>query len=273
MVLGALFAASLSVFAEKGSSDGETRDRFEERHDDSQDDSTDDSTEDVNDDNGQDDQEDSNDDRVTGIDDSRRRLSDDREQMLQAIQERRELFKSEFEARKAAMERAREEMKAKFEAGLLKIKDADKKGRIENIAKNIPELNVRLTERFSKIVDSIEAALIAIESRTDKAAANNVDVTTVRTAIATAKTAIADARTAIATQVGKTYPIAITSETTAKSVIEATRNAFRTDIKAVHAKVKAAHEATKKAAAALRTIKGVDDMDDSTDDDSARNTN
>jgi hypothetical protein len=244
MVLGVLFALSLNVSAEKGSSDGEARDRFEERR------------------------EDSNDDRVTGIDDSRRRLSDDREQMLQAIQEKRDFFKSEFEARKAEMEKTREEMKAKFEAGLLKIKDADKKERIENIAKNIPELNIRITERFSKIVNSIEAALIAIESRTDKAAANDVDVTAVRTAIATAKTAIADARTAIATQIGKTYPIAITSETTAKSVIEATRNAFRADIKAVHAKVKAAHEATKKAAAALRAIKGVDDMDDSDGDDS-----
>ncbi|MDQ5931017.1 MAG: hypothetical protein QG674_183, partial [Patescibacteria group bacterium] len=112
----------------------------------------------------------------------------------------------------------------------------------------------------SEVVSKIETALVSIESRTDKAATAGLDVASVRTLIASAETAIADARAAIVVQVGKTYTVSITSDTTAKSTLESTREAFRADIKAMNLKIKVAHDATRKAAEALKAIPKIDEV-------------
>lgn len=193
-------------------------------------------------------------------DDAHELIKEKREGLLESIQEKRDLFKEEFEARKDEVQAKREEARAKFQESLKKIKDEAKRAKVESIATTIPELNVTLTTRASERVTQIETVLVAIESRTDKAATAGIDVSGVRTRIASAETAIASARAAIVVQLGKTYAVTITSDTTAKGTLEATRNAFRSDIKIMNTAVKAAHDATRKAAEALKAIPKIDDV-------------
>jgi predicted ATP-dependent Lon-type protease len=143
---------------------------------------------------------------------------------------------------------------------LKKIKDEAKRAKVESIATTIPELNVTLTTRASERVTQIETVLVAIESRADKAAATGIDVAGVRTLISSAETAIASARAAIVVQLGKTYTVTIASDTSAKGTLETTRNTFRADIKVMNTAVKAAHDATRKAAEALKAIPKIDDV-------------
>ena len=188
-------------------------------------------------------------------------IKEKREGLLEGIQDKRDLFKEEFEARKEEMKAKREEMKAKFKESLGKIKDETKKLKVENITNNIAELNIKITEKASLKVGMIETVLVTIESRADKAAANGIDVASVRTLITSAETAIADARTAIANQVGKVYPVTIASDSTAKSTLETTRDLFKADIKAMNEKIKAAHEATRNAAEALKAIPRINEVE------------
>ncbi|MBP6857585.1 MAG: hypothetical protein KBC11_00090 [Candidatus Pacebacteria bacterium] len=185
-------------------------------------------------------------------------LQGKRDSIIKAIQDKRELFKIEFEAKKEEMQTKREEMKTKFQADLLKIKDENKRDRVEKISDNFAELNITLTTRASANVDKIETVLVAIESRADKAAANGADVTKVRSAIVNAETSIVDARAAIALQVSKVYTASISSEATVKTSLESTRNQFKKDIEVMKSKVKAAHDATKRAAEVLKQIPNVD---------------
>ncbi|MEK7106504.1 MAG: hypothetical protein AAB895_04090, partial [Patescibacteria group bacterium] len=190
--------------------------------------------------------------------DARELIKEKREGLLESIQEKRDLFKEEFEARKDEIKAKREEAKEKFQESLKKIKDEAKRTKVESIANTIPEINIAVTDRASERVKNIETVLVAIESRADKAAATGLDVSTVRTLIASAETAIASARAAIVVQVGKTYAVTIASDTTAKSTLEATRNAFRADVKIMNTAIKAAHDATRKAAEALKAIPNID---------------
>lgn len=185
-------------------------------------------------------------------------LSEKREELIQAIQDKRDLFKQEFEARKDEMQAKRLEIKAKFQAKLQNIKDENKRARVGVIADNFAELNVKFTTRASNIVDQIETVLVAIESRTDKAEANGGSVANVRTLIASAETAIADARASIAIQVTKVYTPEVQSDATVKASLNSTNEAFKADIKAMNAKIKKAHEATKEAVLALKSIPNVD---------------
>lgn len=186
-------------------------------------------------------------------------LKNKRMEIISDIHNGRELFRSELETiRKEAMEK-REENRAKFEESLGKIKDEARRGRIENIAKTIPEINTKLTEKASSMVDRIEAVLISVESRADKAQANGADTANVRALITSAENAIAEARTAIANQAGKVYDVTIVSDTTAKSLLESTRNLFRADIKSMNEKIRLAHTATKKAVEVLKALPNVDD--------------
>lgn len=185
-------------------------------------------------------------------------IKEKREGLLESIQEKRDLFKEEFEARKDEVKAKREEAKEKFQESLKKIKDEAKRAKVETIANTIPEINIKTTDRASEQVKKIETVLVAIESRTDKAAASGIDVSKVRALISSAETAIASARAAIVVQVGKTYSVTIVSDTTVKSTLETTRDGFRADVKIMNTAIKAAHEATRKAAEALKTIPNID---------------
>ena len=120
-------------------------------------------------------------------------------------------------------------------------------------------VSVAVTENSSKTINRIEAVLINIESRTDKASTNGADVTAIRALIADAETAITNARTAITEQSGKVYDITIIDDSTLKNSLQATRDLFKKDIQAMKEKVKVAYDAVKKVAGALKAIPRVND--------------
>lgn len=185
-------------------------------------------------------------------------IKEKREYLIKGIQEKRELFKEELESRKEYRASTTAAMKAKFKEGLAKIKDEKKKIKIENVANNITELNTKITTKSSEKIDKIEEILIAIESRADKAAARGISVSGVRSLVVLAETAIAEARTAITTQASKTYTVSVTDESTVKTSVQTTRDLLKKDIEAMNVKIKAAHEATRKAVSGLRTIPKID---------------
>lgn len=150
-----------------------------------------------------------------------------------------------------------ERFKVELKEGLAKIKDEVKRKKVERVANSLPELNTKLTSEATVTVNKIEAVSVAVESRTNKAAAQNINVTAVRPLIATAKTAIADAKAAVTLQSTKVYSINITSDATVKTTLEAARTQMKTDIDAMNAKVKAARDAVKKATDALKVIPNV----------------
>lgn len=181
-------------------------------------------------------------------------VKEKREDLIKGIQEKRELFKEELEAKKELRASTTAAMKAKFKAGLEKIKDEKKKIRVESVAGNITELNTKITTKSAENINKIEEVLISIESRADKATVNGINVTSIRSLIAAAETAITEARTAITTQTAKTYPVSIVDESTVKTSLQTTRDLLKKDIEVMNIKVKAAHDATRKAADALRVI-------------------
>lgn len=180
-------------------------------------------------------------------------VKEKRQALIEGIQEKRDLFKKEIELKKEAVASSTLAIRAKFKEDLAKIKDEKKKAKVENIGENLLELNAKITARATENVNKIEGVLIAIESRADKAtAAGATRLANVRALIAVSETAIADARAAISVQTAKTYAVSIQSDATVKTSLESTRNLLKADIDAMNAKIKAAHEATKKAAAALK---------------------
>ncbi len=179
-------------------------------------------------------------------------LKEKRHALIEGIQAKRDLFKEEIGLKKDAIASTSAAIKLKFKADLEKIKDEKKKIKVANIGENLLELNVNLTGKATEKVNKIEEVLIAIESRTDKATAAGANLVNVRALISMAETAIADARAAIVLQTAKTYVVTIQSEATVKTSAQTTRNLLKSDIEAMRVKIKAAHEATRKAANALK---------------------
>jgi hypothetical protein len=184
-------------------------------------------------------------------------IKEKRENMIQAVQEKREIFKDEImslrEENKIKIEEKRTQLKNNLEV----IKDEKKKIRIENVSKYISDLSVKFTAKSTTVIDKIEAALLAIESRTDKVNLTGVDVSAVRSLISSADTAIADARAALTNQISKTYTVTGTDEATIKTSLQSNRDLLKKDIEIVNTKIKAAHEAIRKAHNSLRVIPGV----------------
>ncbi len=181
-------------------------------------------------------------------------IKEKRGDLIKGIQEKRELFKEELNSKKELRASTTLAMKAKFKEGLDKIKDEKKKIRVENVANNINELNIKITTKSSENINKIEEVLISIESRTDKATANGIDVANIRSLITTAESAISEARTAITNQTAKTYPVTIVDESTIKTSLQTARDLLRKDVELMNIKVKTAHESTRKVADALKVI-------------------
>jgi len=181
-------------------------------------------------------------------------VKEKRRALIEGIQEKRDLFKKELDARRDAIASTSISIKAKFKADLAKIKDERKKEKAENVGNNLIELNAKIVANTSEKVNKIEEVLITIETRADKAAANGSDVASVRALITTAETAVAEARVAISVQTGKTYTITVTEEAAVKASLQATRDALKADVDTMNAKIKAAHDATRKAAVTLKEV-------------------
>ena len=184
-----------------------------------------------------------------------------REDLLKGILDNRDLFEKEIEARAEESKAKRDASKAELEKELEKIKDSSKKTRVENLVNSITEVNGNVTASSMKLLNNIEATLIRIESRTDKAQVNGVDVALVRKAISEAEASIALARTAIATQTAKVYTVPTINESTLKSTFKSIRDMFKSDLESMKTKIKNAHESVKKASESLKQIPQVDDLE------------
>jgi hypothetical protein len=100
----------------------------------------------------------------------------------------------------------------------------------------------------------MNGVLEAIISRSMKEQAAGKDVTEVQAKIGVAQLAITNARGVIVNQTGNSYTISVQEESTAKTDVLSTRDNLKQDLETVRTAVRAAYEATKAAAQALRTV-------------------
>lgn len=183
-----------------------------------------------------------------------------REATIASIKEKVSALKTQMETiKKEAIAKNQAEM-TKLKAKLTKIKDEKKKTTVENIATKLSQINAQSTEHFTAVVNQMEKVLTNIKSRTDKAAAKNLDVTAIRAQITIAESSIASARVAINTQALKVYNSNITTETTLKEVMKTSRDLLQKDITTLKATVKSTRDEVQKAATELAKIPKVDEV-------------
>lgn len=177
------------------------------------------------------------------------------------MESRQDRFKKEMESlresAKQKLEAAREAAKKKIED----IKDARKKDTVKRLDQNLNEMNTRMTERYSENLNQLDRVLVNITARTDRAAAQGLVVTSVRTAIVSASTSIAAARAAVLAQSKKTYAVTITTSTTVKADIAAIRDSLKNDLRVAETAVKTARTAVHTAATTLAAVPGIGDTE------------
>jgi len=138
------------------------------------------------------------------------------QQIKEAQRKRLEALKTEAQTRareaavkiKEARTNAQARVKAAREEGKKKIqelKDTKKREAATKIVAQLDRINKNWTDHFTKVLDRLDAVLQKIKSRSEKAAANGKDISTVTTAITDAQAKIDAARTAVAAQAQKTY--------------------------------------------------------------------
>lgn len=204
--------------------------------------------------------------------DVRQNVQDMRQNMKQDVQKLHTELKMQMQEKrdefKKTIETKREELKAKVEAQkealktrLKAIKDDRKKQIVERVANNVNDLNRRMTDHFSNVLNQIEEVLARVSSRADKAEVNGRNVNAVRTAVANAKNAIAAARTAVANQAGKAYSPTVTTESALKNDVGVLRKTLHEDLKKIQNTVKAARDAVHQAAVTLGQILDVDKLE------------
>lgn len=183
------------------------------------------------------------------------------EQMVELVKVEREKFKVEFELNKEKAKQKIEETKATFKESLKKIKDEKKVVSAGKIVDIILGLNIKITSSLSDKTDQIENVLVSVESRTTKAEASGLEVTSVRIKIEEAKKTITSTREAINIQSKKNYEIGvITDELTLKMAMKNLRDTFTKDIKSLREQIKKAHIAVREATTTLAQIPKIDDI-------------
>jgi hypothetical protein len=184
-----------------------------------------------------------------------------REQVKTEFEAKREEFKKELEAKREEMKQVIEERREDFKQRLSVVKDEVRKVAAEKLFNDLNSLNSRSVGLFNKSVDQIEAVLNRILSRSEKARANGVDVTTVELAANAVKISIQETRNFIKIQAGKTYTATVSGEDALRTELKATRDQLKQDLEAVREKVGAVREAVHEAATALAQIPKVDEME------------
>lgn len=114
------------------------------------------------------------------------------------------------ELRSQNQEKAKE-MKEKIQAKMSQIKDVDKKDAARKISDKFDQINEIWTDHFTNVLDKLDALLVKIKSRRDKAASNGNDVSLVDGAIRETESNIAIARTDVANQALRLYLIDVSS--------------------------------------------------------------
>jgi predicted phage tail protein len=172
------------------------------------------------------------------------------------IKAAREEFQKSIQTTREEMQRALEVQRDALRVKLQGVKDARKKAAVERIDRNLGNLNARMTAHYANVLDQIDAVLVRIVGRTDKAQQDGKDVVSVRAAITSAQGAIAAARAAVTAQTGKTYALNITAEASLRSDVGVARKALHDDLMKTLALVKDAREAVRKVAVALAQVPG-----------------
>lgn len=192
-------------------------------------------------------------------DEARRKLEEQKEAFKASLEQKREEFKNSLEAKRTEVKDKIEAKKVELKENLLKIKNERKKEIVERISNQLNELNKRRLDHFSGFLEKLDAILLRIAGRADKAEARGLDVTAVRAAITEAKNAIAVGRAAITTQAEKVYSVVVTTEDTLKINVGAARKMLHDDLTRVQEAVRLARETVRKAAEVLAKIPKVDD--------------
>jgi len=113
----------------------------------------------------------------------------------------------------------KENTRAEFKARLAEIKDQKKKALVERIDAKLATVNKKHTDRFAKVLNSLQSIL-------DKMT-EDIDKTEAQGAIDTAKAAVED-------QAAKTYTITISTEVALRSDVGKVTSQLRLDLMATH---------------------------------------
>lgn len=178
---------------------------------------------------------------------------------LKELQQRREEFKDTIKAKREEADEKIKAMRADLKIRLQKVKDEQKRNRVEKISEQIDALNKKTLDNFSDLLDKMEKTLERIGTRADKAESRGLNVSVVRAAMDDAHAAIEASRVAITAQAGETYTIEVTTEEVLKADVGKARKAFHDDLAKVRDTVKAAHDAVRNAAVILAQIPRVDE--------------
>lgn len=144
---------------------------------------------------------------------------------------------------------------------LRQIADAQQRTRVERVDRLLQDTNERMAKRYVGILDRLSQILARIEQRSNKAAANGVAVSSVRSSVATAAETIAAARNSLLVQAGRTYEVAVTSATALRSAAERGRQSLQQDLGAVERLVRTAAVAVERAASELAKIPKIDEYE------------
>lgn len=107
-----------------------------------------------------------------------------------------------------------QQMRQKAQERIAAVKNQAKRQAANNIVDQVNRISKVWTKHFMNVLDHLTAVLEKIKTRTQKAADNGNDVTSVNTAIQKATDAIAAAKTVVEAQAQKEYVIDTTSITT-----------------------------------------------------------
>lgn len=186
-------------------------------------------------------------------------LETDRERVRSEIMEMRDDFKTRMDAEKAELQGEIQDKREALRAQLQKVKDERRREVVERIDVRLDELNARMLDHFSNVLDRLEDVLERIASRADKAEGRGLDVNTVRTAITDALSSITSARSAVQVQAGNTCIVTVTTENNLRVDVGKARKCLHDNLTVVREAVKAAKEAVRKAATTLAQIPRVDE--------------
>lgn len=172
--------------------------------------------------------------------------------------EKREDLRESLKTKREETKKKIEDERAKLKAKLAKLKDERKKNIVEKVAQQIKELNDRLTNHFTDVLEKLGKTLARIEARIKKGEERGMDVSSARRALETANAEIKKAEEAVKLQATKVYPISITTEEELKVDVGAAREALNKDLRVLRDVVQAARNAVQNVATTLAQIPKVE---------------
>lgn len=184
-----------------------------------------------------------------------------REEAKNQIEQKREEIKSTVQAKREELKTTIEVKREALKERLKVVRDEKKKQAVERIYTTLNAINERMTNHFLSVLDQVEDVLDRVQSRSEKAGANGLDISSAQAAIDEAVRAIEAARTAVREQAARSYSITVTDEATLRENAKSAREQLRSDLTAVKDVVKAARDAVRAAAVALAQIPRVNEVE------------